>query len=76
MLSGYALLLGYQCHHDVGYDIPKQTTRLETKLGKGENNVLLGFVRVVGEPSSSSSKPSWSFSILITLLISILNVFY
>jgi len=73
VLSGYAFLLGYQCHCGVGYDIPKPTIRLGIKPGKGENNVLLGFVRVVGEPSSST-KPSWSFSILITLIINILNV--
>jgi len=73
VLSGYAFLFGYRYHCDVGYDIPKSTIRLGIKLGKGENNVLLGFVRVVGEPSSSS-KPSWSSSIIIILIIDILNV--
>jgi hypothetical protein len=70
VLSGYAFLLGFSCHCGVGYDIPKPTIQLGIKLGKGENNVMLGFVRVVGEPSSSS----WPSSILITLIINILNV--
>lgn len=74
VLSASLFFWGYQYHCDVGYDIPKPAAiRLGIKLGKGENNVLLGFVRVVGEPPSSS-KPSWSASILITLIINILNV--
>lgn len=73
VLSGYAFLFGYRYHYDVGYDIPKRTIRLGIKLEKGENNVLLGLVRIVGEPSSSS-KPSLSSSIIITLIINILNV--
>ena len=72
VLSGYAFLLGYRYHCDVGYDIPKPAIRLGIKLGKVENNVLLGFVCVVGE-QSSSSEPSWSSSIIITLITNTLN---
>ena len=73
VLCGYAFLFGSGYHCDVGYDIPKPTIQLGIKMGRGENNVSLGFVRVVGEPSSSS-KPSWSSSIIITLIINISNV--